>query len=65
MMLGGMLIPFLYGFTLGEKMTLLKGVAMAFVLASMLFTLKKEDDKLSFLKVLKTGENNGLDKRTG
>jgi drug/metabolite transporter (DMT)-like permease len=45
MMLGGMLIPFLYGFSLGEKMTLLKGVAMAFVLASMLFTLKKEDDK--------------------
>ena len=45
MMLGGMLLPFLYGFTLGEKMTVLKGVAMLLVLFSMVFTLKKEDGK--------------------
>lgn len=47
MMLGGMLLPFFYGFTLGEEMTWLKGVAMAFVLASMLLTLKKEEGKKS------------------
>ena len=45
MMLGGMLLPFLYGFTLGEEMTLIKGVAMLLVLLSMAFTLKKEDGK--------------------
>ena len=45
LMLGGMLLPFVYGLFLGEKMTIWKSIAVAFVSASMLFTLRKEEGK--------------------
>ena len=38
-------MPFVYGLFLGEKMTIWKSIAVAFVSASMLFTLRKEEGK--------------------
>lgn len=45
LMLGGMLLPFIYGFTIGEKLTVFKGIAVVCVLVAMLFTLQKEEGK--------------------
>lgn len=45
LMLGGMLLPFMYGLFIGEKLTVFKGIAVACVLLAMLFTLKKEEGK--------------------
>ncbi len=45
LMLGGMLLPFLYGLANGDKLTIFKGVALACVLLSMVFTLQKEEGK--------------------
>lgn len=43
LMLGGMLIPLIYGFFVGEKMTLLKAVAIVLVIAALALTLKKDE----------------------
>ena len=45
LMLGGMLLPFIYGFTIGEKLTVFKGIAVLCVLGAMLCTLQKEEGK--------------------
>ena len=45
LMLGGMLLPLFYGFFIGEKFTVFKGIAVACVCIAMLFTLQKEEDK--------------------
>ena len=45
LMLGGMFLPFLYGLALGESFTAVKGIAIACVLAAMIFSLRKEEGK--------------------
>lgn len=45
LMLGGMFLPFLYGLALGESFTAVKAVAIACVLAAMIFSLRKEEGK--------------------
>ncbi|MBE7100850.1 MAG: hypothetical protein E7364_04495 [Clostridiales bacterium] len=42
LMLGGMLIPLVYGMFVGEKLTLLKAGAILLVIAALALTLKKE-----------------------
>ena len=43
LMLGGMLIPLIYGFFVGEKLTILKAVAIILVIAALALTFKKGD----------------------
>ena len=45
LMLGGMLLPFLYGLAIGEDLTVFKGIAVICILLAILFTLKKDDSK--------------------
>ena len=45
LMLGGMFLPFLYRLALGESFTAVKGIAIACVLAAMIFSLRKEEGK--------------------
>ena len=45
LMLGGMLLPFLYGLAIGEKLTVFKGIAVTCILLAILFTLKKGEQK--------------------
>ena len=45
LMLGGMLLPFFYGFFIGEKLTVFKVIAVVCVFLAMLFTIHKEKGK--------------------
>ena len=45
LMMGGMLIPFVYGVVNGDELTIFKVVAVACVLLAMVFTLQKEEGK--------------------
>ena len=45
LMLGGMLLPFTYGLTIGEELTVFKGIAVVCILLAMLFTIQKEEGK--------------------
>lgn len=45
LMLGGMILPFLYGLTIGENFTALKAVSIVSVAVAMIFSLKKDEEK--------------------
>lgn len=45
LLLGGMILPIFYGFAIGERLTVFKGIAIVCVLIAMLCTLKKEEGK--------------------
>lgn len=47
LMLGGMLLPLVYGFFIGEEFTIFKGFAVVLVVIAVLFTLQKEEGKRS------------------
>lgn len=52
LMLGGMIVPFVYGLFTGESLTLMKAVAVILVALSLLIDVKKEDDKKANLKLI-------------
>lgn len=52
LMLGGMIVPFVYGLFTGESFTLIKAVAVILVALSLLVDVKKEDDKKVNLKLI-------------